>query len=146
MTFRRLKKEDVAAYIEMASVFYDSPAVLHSIPRSHLEHTAKIVLDGSPFADIYVFERDGAVWGYGLLAFTHSQEAGGLVCWLEEIYVRPECRGEGVGGAFLEFVKATVPAARYRLEVEPENVRVKALYRRHGFEELGYESYVLENR
>ncbi len=145
MIFRKIEERDVAAYIEMATDFYSSPAVLHSIPQKHIEDTAKTVLCGTPFADIYVFEEAGCLVGYGLLALTHSQEAGGTVCWLEEIYTKPAVRGKGVGGAFIEFIKENVPAARYRLEVEPDNMRVKALYRRHGFSEMGYESYVLEN-
>ncbi len=144
MTFRKIKSEDTAAYIEMATDFYSSPAVLHSIPQSHIENTVKAVLDGTPFADLYIFEENGEALGYGLLAFTHSQEAGGLACWLEEIYVKPVLRGKGIGGAFIDFIKKSVPAARYRLEVEPDNVRVKSLYRREGFSPLGYESYVLE--
>lgn len=145
MIFRKITKGDVAAYTEMATDFYNSPAVLHSIPRSYIENTAKTVLDGSPFADIYIFEENGTAVGYGLLALTHSQEAGGLVCWLEELYIVPALRGRGIGGAFLDFIKREVRAARYRLEVEPDNVRVKALYEKNGFSPLGYESYVLEN-
>ena len=145
MIFRKIKPEDVDAYVAMATDFYSSPAVLHSIPLKYIEHTAEAVLDGTPFADIYIFEKNGDAVGYGLLAFTHSQEAGGIVCWLEEIYVVPRERASGIGGAFIEFIKVNVPAARYRLEVEPDNGRVKSLYRRHGFEELGYESFVLEN-
>lgn len=145
MIFRKMVAGDAAAYTEMATDFYSSPAVLHSIPQSYIENTAKAVLDGTPFADIYIFEENGIAVGYGLLALTHSQEAGGLVCWLEELYVKPSLRGKGVGGAFLDFIKREVPAARYRLEVEPDNARVKALYERNGFSPLGYESYVLEN-
>lgn len=144
MLFRKLEKRDIDAYVAMATDFYASPAVLHSIPEEYIINTAAEVLSGSPFTDIYIFEKDARVLGYGLLAFTYSQEAGGLVCWLEEIYVSPTARGEGVGGAFIEFIKNTVPAARYRLEVEPDNLRVKSLYRRNGFSEMGYESYVLE--
>ena len=144
MVFRKMVTGDTAAYIEMATAFYSSPAVLHSIPQSYIENTVKAVLDGTPFADIYIFEENCIAMGYGLLAFTHSQEAGGLVCWLEEFYVSPALRGKGVGSAFLDFIKKEVPAARYRLEVEPDNVRVKSLYRREGFVPLGYESYVLD--
>lgn len=144
MTFRKIEKRDVADYVKMATDFYSSPAVLHSIPQTHIENTAKAVLASNPMADIYVFEEAGQLLGYGLLALTYSQEAGGTVCWLEEIYVAPAARGRGIGGAFIAFVKSTVPAARYRLEVEPDNLRVKALYRRHGFTQMGYESYVLE--
>ncbi|MBR2011524.1 MAG: GNAT family N-acetyltransferase [Clostridia bacterium] len=144
MIFRKIQEQDVAAYMEMATDFYSSPAVLHSIPQKYMQNTVKAVLGGTPFADIYMFEQNGDTVGYGLLAHTYSQEAGGAVCWLEEIYVRPTARGAGVGAAFIEFIKGTVPAARFRLEVEPDNTRVKALYRRHGFSPLPYESYVLE--
>lgn len=145
MIFRKITTKDIAAYTEMAASFYRSPAVLHSIPQSYIENTVKAVLDGTPFADVYIFEENGAAVGYGLLAFTHSQEAGGVVCWLEELYVEPALRSRGIGGAFLDFIKSEVKAARYRLEVEPDNVRVKALYEKNGFFPLGYESYVLEN-
>ncbi|MBQ9802163.1 MAG: GNAT family N-acetyltransferase [Clostridia bacterium] len=144
MLFRKLEKGDLGAYVAMANDFYHSPAVLHSIPKEYIANTASLVLAGSPFADIYIFEEEGHALGYGLLAFTYSQEAGGTVCWLEEIYVSPAARSRGIGGAFIEFIKSTVPAARYRLEVEPDNLRVKSLYRRHGFAEMGYESYVLD--
>lgn len=144
MTFRKIEERDVAAYTAMATDFYNSPAVLHSIPQASITNTARAVLNGTPYADIYIFEAEGAPVGYGLLALTHSQEAGGLCVWLEEIYLLPAWRGRGIGGAFIEFVKSTLPAARYRLEVEPENARAKALYARHGFGAMGYESYTLD--
>ena len=33
MVFRKIEERDVATYTEMATVFYSSPAVLHSILR-----------------------------------------------------------------------------------------------------------------
>lgn len=144
MVFRKITRVDRDIYLKMATDFYHSPAVLHSIPEKHILDTFELVLSGTPFADIYLFEQAGEVLGYGVLAFTHSQEAGGLVCWLEEIYLCPEVRGQGIGGAFIAYICQNVPAARFRLEVEPDNVRVKGLYARHGFLPMGYESYVLE--
>jgi len=105
MIFRPIEQRDLTIYIEMATDFYASPAVLHSIPTDHIENTAKAVLEGSPFANIYIFEQDGTVVGYGLLAHTHSQEAGGMVCWLEEIYVRPTCAAPGSAALFLNLSK-----------------------------------------
>lgn len=144
MTFRKIVAEDRDLYLEMARAFYHSPAVLHPVPDDYIAKTFDLVLKGTPFADIYMLEDADGVQGYAVLAFTHSQEAGGLVCWIEELYLRPAARGKGVGGAFLDYICRQVPAARFRLEVEPENLRVKSLYARYGFLPMGYESYVLE--
>ena len=37
-----------------------------------------------------------------------------------------------------------VPAARYRLEIEPDNTRAEKLYKSAGFEELGYKQLVMD--
>ena len=52
-------------------------------------------------------------------------------------------KGRGQGSAFFAYLKEHLPAARYRLETEPDNERAKALYRRQGFRFLNYESFIL---
>ena len=128
----------------MAKDFYSSPAVLENIPKENITASFDLFLSGTPYGDAFIFEVDGTVLGYGVLAYTHSQEAGGRVVWIEEIYVKAEYRGRGLGSEFLEFVKKNVPAKRYRLETEPENTRAAALYRRHGFEHFEYVNYKLD--
>ena len=60
--------------------------------------------------------------------------------WVEELYVRPQYQGRGLGGAFFRFLEETYAgqAARIRLEVEPDNDGARRLYGRVGFEELPY--------
>ena len=144
MTIRKITKEDKQIYTEMAKDFYSSPAVLENIPEENIISSFDAFLGGTPYGDAFIFEDDGAILGYGVLAYTHSQEAGGKVVWIEEIYVKEEYRGRGLGSEFLEFVKNNIPARRYRLETEPENERAAALYRRHGFEHFEYVNYKLD--
>ena len=66
--------------------------------------------------------------------------------WVEEIYVRPEFRGMGLGRALLRALPELAPAARYRLEIEPDNARAEKLYREMGFEILPYRQMVREMR
>ena len=142
--FRKINSEDREKYLEMAQDFYSSPAVLHSIPVSFLEKTFDEMMRSEDYAVGYIIEAEEKTAGYALLAKTFSQEAGGLAVWIEEIYILPEFRGKGLGSAFIEFVKNEIPASRYRLETEPENERAKALYKRHGFRELGYEQFTID--
>ena len=61
-----------------------------------------------------------------------------MVTWIEELYIRPEFQGHGLGTAFFRFLEAQNDGTvkRYRLEYEPDNLRGAALYRRLGFTPL----------
>ena len=144
MTIRKIQKQDKEIYLEMARDFYSSPAVLENIPEENITSFFDAFLEGTPYGDAFMFENDGVTVGYGVLAYTHSQEAGGRVVWIEEIYIKEEFRGGGFGSRFINFVLEEIPAKRYRLETEPENEKAAALYRRLGFEHFEYVNYRLD--
>ena len=134
--------------MEMASEFYHSPAVLHPVPDAFFERTADETLGSDAYAQIYMLECDGEPAGYGLTAKTFSQEAGGYVIWLEELYIREQFRSRGLGSEFFAYVekKYAGQAARFRLEVEKDNVRAISLYKRLGYEVLDYTQMIKEIR
>ena len=144
LSIRKIRPEDKNVYVSMATAFYHSPAVLTPVPASHFEQTFDCFVQGSPYGDAFILEADHTIIGYGVLAYTYSQEAGGRVVWLEEIYLDPAHRTQGYGTQFIEFVLQTIPAKRYRLETEPDNVRAAAFYRRCGFEHFEYVNYKLD--
>lgn len=143
---RKIADCDRAVYLAMAEEFYASDAVAHSVPRSHFERTFEELRRSDVYAEGYLFEQKGEAAGYALVAKTFSQEAGGMVYWLEEIYVRPAYRGQGIAAKFLSFLIETASrhGARLRLEAEPENERAIELYRKRGFEPLPYIQLVKE--
>lgn len=142
---RKINENDRSVMLDMFDEFYHSPGVMHAVPKSHFERTLNEVYGGSPFIDCYIFEQNGKSAGYGQLSLTYSNEAGGICVWLEEIYVRPEFQGMGIGSEFLNFVKNEYKnAARLRLEIEPDNDGARKLYRRMGFSELEYQSMIID--
>ncbi len=141
---RKIEAKDKAEYINMATDFYSSPAVLSSVSSAHFEDTFSELMRSEIYAEAFIFENDGKITGYGLIAKTFSQEAGGLVVWIEEIYVKESYRNMGLGSKFIEFIKTNVPAARYRLETEPDNTKAQQLYKRHGFEKFEYINYKID--
>lgn len=144
MKFRPIKLEDQAKYLQMMKRFYSGPAALHEIPEDNMKKTLQETIASSPYVKCYIFEENEVICGYGLLTMTYSNEAGGLVVWLDEIYIEDEYRGRGIGSQFIQFVFEHHPAKRYRLEVSKENARAAKLYEKLGFQPLEYEQMVID--
>ena len=136
---RPIRQNDRELYLSMARAFYESDAVLAPVPLSHMEKTFDLLMEGSPYAEAFILEREGKTAGYALLARTWSQEAGGEVVWIEEIMVQPEYRGMGLGTEFFAFLEQRYPhVRRFRLEVEDENEGAVRLYQNLGFSWFDY--------
>lgn len=146
MTIRKLRKNDFEEVLSMMQVFYASDALLIHPGEAVLRKTLTDALADTPYLEAFGFEEAGILTGYGMVAMSYSTEAGGLCAWIEDIYIRPQYRGKGYGTSFLAFAKARYAdkAARIRLEAEPENERAMAVYRKAGFETLGYTQLVCE--
>ena len=82
----------------------------------HLEHELKATEEQlrealfgvRPAAEALIAERDGQALGYALFFPTFSSFLASTGVWLEDLFVRPANRGEGVGKALLEVVAALV--------------------------------------
>lgn len=137
---RELTKDDKDIFISMVKEFYTSDAVLYSIPEENIVNTFNEAIKDSPYVKIYMMEEEKGIAGYGQISLSYSNEAGGLVVWLEEIYIREDFRGLGLGGKFLDFVKNefSADAKRFRLEISESNMDAKRLYIRNGYETLDY--------
>ena len=139
---RRITKNDREIYLQMAWEFYHSEAVLHPVPDDNYPRAFDEMMRSDAYMIGLIFEIEDQIAGYALLCKTYSQEAGGMAVWIDELYVRPEFRGRGTGKAFFAELEKIVPAARYRLEIEPDNARAEKLYRSMGFDVLGYRQMV----
>lgn len=137
---REIKSDDKIDFIKMCMDFYNTDGVDHSIPVSNMEKTFNFLMEGLDFAKAYVCEKNNKTVGYILLALTYSNEAGGMVVWLDEIYVKPEFRSQGIGSELIDFVidKYKDNAARFRLEITESNMGAKKLYLSKGFTDLSY--------
>ena len=137
---RKMTENDRKLYIEMAEEFYSSDAVLHPVPREYFEKTADEALRSDVYAEIFILDCEGIPAGYGLTARTFSQEAGGYVWWIEEVYIREKFRSRGLGREFFRYLEEQKgkEVTRLRLEVEKENTRAVSLYERLGYEVLDY--------
>ena len=144
-TIRDIREEDREIFFKMAEDFYSGEACLHTVPVKNFELTLEECLRSKDRARTLILEEDGMPVGYLLLALTYSNEVGGTVVWLDELYFVEEARGKGYGTRVFEWTEAEYPEAkRFRLEATYENKRAIALYERLGYKELHYYQMVKE--
>jgi GNAT superfamily N-acetyltransferase len=110
-----------------------------------LETAVDRLLEERALGRLLVASCDGAIVGVAALVFTWSIEHGGRTAWLEELYVEPPYRGQGIGTALLHAAceAATAEgAAAVDLEVEAGHERAAGLYEREGFRRHARQRFV----
>jgi len=78
------------------------------------------------------------VAGYAVLTFGYSLEFHGRDAFVDEIYLRAEYRGLGIGKRALQFLTEVCAAEGVKalhLEVERGNTSAQTVYRKFGFED-----------
>jgi ribosomal protein S18 acetylase RimI-like enzyme len=142
---RSFTREDYDDYLSMSREFYASEATDHPVPDEHFQRTFDEIISGSPLARAWIIGGKGPAAGYLLASVTWSNEFGGRVAWLEELYLRPEARGHGLGQKTLEQamdeLKRLDKVAGFRLEVAPANDGVSRLYEKMGFRPVPYHGW-----
>ena len=120
--------------------------VVRSVEHPVLEKTFEECLKSDTYAELFILEWEGKIAGYGLIAKTFSQEAGGMVYWLEELYILEEYRSKGLGSEYFRYMEEHKEegVTRFRLEVEKENERAWKLYKRQGYDWLEYDQMIKE--
>lgn len=141
---RRVGREDKEIFCTLVDEFYHTNAVLHSIPMEFIESTFTEMMQSDIYLEGYIFEHKGETAGYATVAKSFSTEAGGLVIWLEEIYIRPDYQGMGIGKEFFDYIESRHDPKRLRLEVERSNQRAIELYKKLGYESLTYHQMIKE--
>ena len=108
------------------------------VPPAHMRRTLDALRAEPLRGHILALEQDGAIAGYALLISFWSNEFGGEICNIDEIYIRPENRGRGAARDLIRGVQdgsglwPRRPVA-IELEVRPDNARAIAFYKSLGF-------------
>ena len=135
---REMREGDREAVTEMMRVFYSSPAV----STNGSEEIFRADIDGcvgeNPFLEGYIFESEGEIQGYAMVAKSFSTEFGRPCMWIEDLYIKEKFRGLGLGSRFFEYIEKKYEGAIFRLEVEEENKIATYVYKKAGFDTLPY--------
>ena len=135
---RLMNAQDRETVLDMMRVFYASEAVLSNGSEEIFLNDFENCVNDSPYLEGYIFEEEGIIQGYGMIAKSFSTEFGKPCIWIEDLYLKEPYRGKGIGSGFLNYIVDKYPGCLFRLEAEQENARAIRVYEKCGFEVLPY--------
>ena len=135
---RRMTNNDKFNVLEMMRVFYASPAIFTNGSEEIFINDIENCINDNPYLEGYVFECSSDIQGYAMVAKSFSTEFGKPCIWIEDLYIKKEYRGSGIGNMFMEFITKEYTGCIFRLEVEEENKSAVKLYEKSGFTVLPY--------
>jgi ribosomal protein S18 acetylase RimI-like enzyme len=139
--WRQATERDDGVVVEMCFRLYeDDPGPLAGDGRAIRETLAR--LRREPWrGQLAVLDVGQQVIGYALLIAYWSNEFGGEVCAVDELYVARDFRSRGHGAALIQAIERgdvwRAPVAAISLGVTPSNTRARRLYERLGFAAVG---------
>jgi GNAT superfamily N-acetyltransferase len=136
--WRQAIEGEDGAIAAMVSALYEEDPSPEPLGEGHARRTLEAFRRDPVRGRAVVLEEKGNIVGYALLVSFWSNELGGEIPNVDEMYVRPAWRGRGaatdlVGRLTRGELWSSVPVA-IDLEVTPENHLARALYERLGFE------------
>lgn len=87
---------------------------------------------------IWTARAGGELVGYLIAVYVFSFEYQGLVAEIDELFVRPQARSQGMGAALLDFAESGLTESGctwVQLQLGTANRAARAFYRRRGYAE-----------
>jgi GNAT superfamily N-acetyltransferase len=132
---REARTTDLDAMVELLGSLFKQEADFVPSPAKQ-RRALELILAQPSAGRLFVLTLGDDVLGMVSLLFTISTAEGGKAAWLEDLVVRPEQRGRGLGTRLL---RAAVDwarkegIARITLLTDADNLGARGLYLRHGF-------------
>ena len=140
-TWRRAQAADDGAIAEMCGQLYVEDPGPSPIPPENIHATLATLRRSPDRGRAVVLDVEGEVSGYALLIAFWSNELGGDICEVDELFVVPEHRNHGHGSTLFSGIAqgALWPGSitAIALGTTRDNARARRLYARLGFAEVG---------
>lgn len=112
----------------------------------HIEEGVKSLLRNEVLATPYFIKSGPERVGYVILTRYHSVEKGGLTIYIDELYVEPQFRRQGVGSDIMARIREIAKdqgAKALWAQTEPFNDAAQAFFTNEGFQVNTYKNFEL---
>ncbi|MEJ5263287.1 MAG: GNAT family N-acetyltransferase [Ignavibacterium sp.] len=103
LIIRRAEKSDIPNILMMIKELAEYEKLLHEVVTTE-EHLEKVIFGPQKFVEVLIAELNGALAGQTIFFHNFSTFVGRPGLYIEDLYVRPEFRGKGIGKALLNEV------------------------------------------
>jgi len=133
-TFTVATRADIDTLLVFMSEYYEFDHLVfdEAVARTALE---SLIRDNS-LGRVWIIHYVDEAIGYLALTLGYSLEYGGRDAFIDEVYIRSNYRGKGIGTAALAFAEeqcCTLGVRALHLEVERTNTNAYGVYRKVGF-------------
>ena len=134
-------RDDVA---KMMRLLYEEDRGDFDVDVSRFESSIAHLVSNSNAGQIVLFRRANQIQGYALLIPYWSNEFGGTLLCIDELFVEPNARSQGIARTFFRYLEKEKPfnPVALALGVNPGNAKARRLYESLGFAELGIRTLI----
>jgi ribosomal protein S18 acetylase RimI-like enzyme len=146
INFRTMQSGDkniIAEFIK--SLYTDDASSSVEISDDKIALTFQILSEHPDYGKIVVIESERIPIGYSLVINFWSNEYGGIIANIDELYITPEYRNRGIGTRFIDSLRQSRSNNLVALELQvlPYNSRALKLYESLGFKRSDRNHYLL---
>ncbi|WP_319562692.1 GNAT family N-acetyltransferase [Marispirochaeta sp.] len=126
ITYRIFTDSDTTVITEYIHKLYHEDPGERPIWPENIHKTIESLTKHPDRGSIIVFDNAGAVIGYAILINYWSNEFGGNIINIDELYIKDEYRSQGIGTRFIEYLKNIVSLEHrspYNWKVLPEMIK-----------------------
>lgn len=130
--------EDIPRLVDLMREFYAESQ--YALDADRADRVFAQLLADDRLGRVWLVEQDRSTVGYVVVTFVFSMEYGGLNALVDDLFIQPTSRHQGLGRTAISQVIESCRARGVRamhLETEPANGAAMRLYRRVGFKENG---------
>jgi GNAT superfamily N-acetyltransferase len=134
LQFRKYQSSDFEVLQNFVFQLYVEDVGENEMHSAKIQRTVKMLSQKPDLGEICMIEQASKVVGYALLINYWSNEYGGLIVNIDELFIAANYRNQGIATQFIAYlIQRNEQEVAFELEVNPENKNAYRLYQRLGF-------------